>query len=597
MGLLEITTFSVAASARTDQTFVTVIDMMRVRYGAAFLIGPPWVKRHTVSCRQCSLLLPASFSTTAAAAVASPSVRIITYLTDVEGDAAYLDRYVNQSKVLHFTKSAPTKTFPYDECVDFSADNAVLVYGGDIWDRGGSDLYVIRQLLDLQKRHSGRVHFIMGNRDLNKMRILSELGVEGADLPQHKGVYWLRGTGRQGDPLLDDNQVSQTSAAERLKWILAQTMGSPEAFELRKKELQRETQDGQVTDDDVVASYRRSCHPTGEMGQYLQQAHLALRLGDILFMHGSLPLTQPIVKRACEEETVPKDFWKDFEFAMPWKKSESADPVPHSVDEWLAALETFVREHVAGWKSHVAHLEMDSGQTQHDVWSTKGGYDYSTSEKHYEMLLQYGMGWTPDGNRNPTVVYSSWLNNGFPSRFLPDASKPEDAMFAALVREFFISAGLQLILSGHQPHGDMPTRIQIGEAQNIICCDTSYSGDTIWWNEPGSKSRTNVGRGSGSSGRGNVAVSEVLIEQVTKTGDVMKVECHGTLSDGSTYDICHFPTNDDTVGQLARDELVPNKTPRERLWWVKAKFYEGSFLISSGEGFNVWNCVVEPKTQ
>lgn len=77
----------------------------------------------------------------------------------------------------------------------------------------------------------------------------------------------------------------------------------------------------------------------------------------------------------------------------------------------------------------------------------------------------------------------------------------------------------------------------------------------------------------------------------------MSVECHGTLSDGSTYDICHFPAEDDAVGRLAMDELVPSEAPCDRLWWVKAKFDDGSFLVSSGEGFNVWNCVVRPSSR
>lgn len=89
----------------------------------------------------------------------------------------------------------------------------------------------------------------------------------------------------------------------------------------------------------------------------------------------------------------------------------------------------------------------------------------------------------------------------------------------------------------------------------------------------------------------------MLIEQKAKTGEVMNISCHGTLSDGSSYDIRHFPTDDDAVGHLASEELVPKEAPRDKLWWVKAKFDDGSFLVSSGEGFNVWNCVVRPKTQ
>jgi hypothetical protein len=471
-------------SFTTFSFFGTSYIMVKLRCGAAFLMSRFRLQR---PCCQTSF----SFST-----------NIITYLTDIEGDAAYLNRHVQQSKVLHFVGTTPTAEFPYHERMDFIQDNSMLVYGGDIWDRGGSDLYTIRQLLDLSRRYEGRVHFILGNRDLNKMRILDEIGVSGAPLPKHDGVYWLRGTGRVGDPLLKDNkQVSCANAAERLKWILSQTMGSPDAFELRKQELQRHQQD-QVSDENVVDSYRRSCHPNGEMGQYLQQAHLALRLGNVLFVHGALPLTQSVLKQACHDDVSAQDFWNDFSFAMPWQEAREK-PVVSKPNEWLQALEQFAREHVHDWKDHVAQLE--KGETPHEIWSTRGGYRHSTLGNHFEALMQYGMGWTPDGNRNPTVVYSSWLNDGMPYRFLPKAL-PEDVKFAELTREFFKLGNLQLILSGHQPHGDMPTKIRIAEGQSILCCDTSYSGDTMWWNESEGENRTNIGRGSGSSGRGDVAV-------------------------------------------------------------------------------------------
>jgi hypothetical protein len=45
----------------------------------------------------------------------------------------------------------------------------MLVFGGDVWDQGGS-LYVIRQLLDFTTTLSGPRAFRNGNRDVNKMR-------------------------------------------------------------------------------------------------------------------------------------------------------------------------------------------------------------------------------------------------------------------------------------------------------------------------------------------------------------------------------------------------------------------------------------------
>ena len=145
----------------------------------------------------------------------------ITFLTDVEGDGHYFDRFIHRSKILGFRTIHPTfgpykkgnwnfgthdaSYFPYDKEVVFLNDpnnkNSMLVYGGDIWDKGGADFYVIRQLLSLHSRYPKRVHFLMGNRDINKLRIVDELDFgETKRLPKHKGVYWLRGTGLPGDP-------------------------------------------------------------------------------------------------------------------------------------------------------------------------------------------------------------------------------------------------------------------------------------------------------------------------------------------------------------------------------------------------------------
>jgi hypothetical protein len=223
-------------------------------------------------------------------------------------------------------------------------------------------------------------------------------------------------------------------------------------------------------------------------------------------LHGALPLTHSTLKQVCEQDVAVHDYWTDFKFAMPWVNQGITNNNPHSVDEWLEALEKFARDRVSKWQEYVTKLENEPGYPQDRVWSTRGGYNYWPSGQHYEDLMQYGMGWTPDGKRNPTVVYSSWLKNGLPHRFLPDVSSTEDAMYASLTAEFFKAASLQLIVSGHQPHGDMPMPIRIGESQCVLCCDTSYSADTIWWNQDEGECRMNVGRGSGSSGRGDVAV-------------------------------------------------------------------------------------------
>lgn len=310
--------------------------------------------------------------------------RLISFITDIEGDASYFDRFVEKSRILDFEPVEPSLAsdgaddscnykrgrnnldfFPYNKQVVFRKDVhyendnelPILVCGGDMWDKGGADLYVTRQLLSLQKRYGDdRVHFILGNRDINKMRIIQELGLDSVDegiedgininslatnsLPFHGGVYWLRGSGLVGDteliekaqeytvsssssgnnnddipPEYVEAMVPSLSAADRLKWMLKKTMGSPDAFELRRSELKQEmmfcskyssskkesddhdrtdellghdedneeNDHKEISDGDVVASYKISTHPVhGEMGSYLAKGKLAILLGSAM---------------------------------------------------------------------------------------------------------------------------------------------------------------------------------------------------------------------------------------------------------------------------------------------------------------------------
>jgi hypothetical protein len=571
--------------------------------------------------------------------------QIISYITDVEGDASYLDRYVRQSRVIQFVPVQPRYTtttdsslsslssssslfqgdfcscayFPYDHCLDFQQqqnyddddddddddDNpkGMLIFGGDIWDKGGSDLYVIRQLLDLKRRYPSRVHFLMGNRDINKMRVCQELGIDNDNtthtlLPHHDGFYWLRNLHlAKGGNADDESQwiPSRTNAVERLQFILSKTMGSPKAFELRRLELQREkeasitaiaatitaqqqqhgttsTTTSSVSDDDVVTSYRQSCHPiTGEIGNYLANATLALRIGQLFVVHGALPLTSEVLQRAITAEKAQggggdeaiKNFWKDLSFAMPWRttttlqhdnnnsnqeapcsttittppSSQEYSSARQAINDWMDALNAFAKQSIEHWKDNVrmsrinhddvAMITDDNNSNNNTpseksiIWATKGGY---SSQFPAYQLTQYGMGWMPNGKRNPTVVYSSWSVDGMPTRFFPNKKDQEDRMYVKLVREFFRQSGIKLILAGHQPQGDMPWPIRIQDDDDddddddanlqhdlgwVLCCDTSYSGDTVWINRqdtPKSSWRNNKGRGVGPGFRGDVAV-------------------------------------------------------------------------------------------
>ena len=387
-----------------------------------------------------------------------------------------------------------------------------------MWDKGGADLYVIRQLLCLHRRYPERVHFLMGNRDINKLRIVDELGVWNGDnskemLPSHKGVYWLRGTNLMGDP---DHAFSSvpSSRVERLKWMLQKTMGSVDAFELRRRELEKErtvitksmTTIGRnsltkdmlkipVTDEEVARSYMLSCDPNvGIMSEYLARAKLMVKFGSAIFMHGALPLSPQT---------------KHLQFPIPWLDSETKKKLhdrAYTLIDWINESNRFAADQIVEWQKFGMDIKQDHSMQRDEVWATAGGYsNKSTGGKMFGKLLQYGMNTTPDRTKNPSVVYNSWMKGGM----------PRTDMDHHCWYDFFHKHELQLLASGHQPVGDMPWPIQIYSNDNpaikfwILPCDTSFSGDTEWVvTDNCSRGTASFGRGSGSSGRGDVAVRQ-----------------------------------------------------------------------------------------
>ena len=296
----------------------------------------------------------------------SNSTYKISYMTDVEGDALYFKNFVNISSVLDYDNAS-------DQVVMCNR-NDHFVFGGDISDKGGSDLYVMRHLLSLKERYPNNVHFILGNRDINKMRIIQEIGYK-----RHKGCYWLKGSGKIGDPLIGNVPLDGVST---LKWMLQGTMGCPETFELRREELQQELGKSNISDEKVLESFVETCHPFGPLGRYLSSAKLALQIGKTLFVHGALPITDEVINNVKDD---PSSLWDDFNFAMPWNEDNGYKP-KIKFDEWMIQLNTFAEEEIQSWISK--YTQKPEKLTYSSIWAPQGGYRCSSAGG---SLMQYGM--------------------------------------------------------------------------------------------------------------------------------------------------------------------------------------------------------------
>lgn len=216
---------------------------------------------------------------------------MVLYLTDLEG---------RWDKLVDALEGCALAVLDGDRLV--LHPDVCLVYGGDTVDRGSASLRLVRCLVDAAARYGDRVVLLAGNRDINKLRLPRELGA----------------SPREGAP---------GPLPERLKWILARTMGAGNAFAHRAEEIGGD-------DDAVVRSFLDEVGDGGSLRAYLERAQLAYRWRDVLFVHGAVT---------------------DASFGQ----VPLAEPVD-GVDRWILALNRFYAAQMASYVANPTGFEHDA---------------------------------------------------------------------------------------------------------------------------------------------------------------------------------------------------------------------------------------------
>lgn len=179
----------------------------------------------------------------------------VAYFTDVEGQWAKFEGFLSGNPWVRWQSEGKLAVAP----------GARLVFGGDAIDRGSGARRLLTTLLDVKKRQPEQVVLIAGNRDINKLRLHTELS---------------------GEPLAQTPNELRSDRVALLRWIFAKTMGAPEGFTHRAQELEAE---GQPHDDDaVVDSFVEDVRPGGLLADYLAHCQLAHREDETLFVHGGV---------------------------------------------------------------------------------------------------------------------------------------------------------------------------------------------------------------------------------------------------------------------------------------------------------------------
>jgi hypothetical protein len=254
----------------------------------------------------------------------------IGYLSDIEGHWEYFLECVERSNVLDWEDAydcTPSVSSSLNEGggkikhvfkrLTLHGNNTHFVYGGDTVDKGPGDIRLVRALVSLKRRYPDRVHLLVGNRDLNKLRLPSELSVAdmNRDIDDIPGPFWDPSAKtlkeyleeiklhRRGGETNDANELN--TRAERLRYMLKYTLGCPDTFEFRREEIKilthifgeypprllethdvipigelgEEPSSFSVTDDAVVDSFLYEISKDGSLYQYLKLSQIGAVIG------------------------------------------------------------------------------------------------------------------------------------------------------------------------------------------------------------------------------------------------------------------------------------------------------------------------------
>jgi len=396
--------------------------------------------------------------------VTPPAAPHVAFITDVEGNWEYFLSFVEQSAALSL------RGILTDGSADVEIqDGWQLVFGGDAVDKGGKvggSVRFVVTMLRLKRKYGDRVTIILGNRDLNKMRITSELADEEelswerlADVP---GPYWVPPAKNEGGPKkyiearitkqkgktgnadevvpvpTDEELRAENTAFNRLKWMLEKTFGAAGEEERRRAELAVMEPDGvPISDEEVVASFVESVQPGGWMREYLKVGVLAAVIEGSLYVHGG------IVGSFSDGST-------DNLGCIPGMSERVAD-----VNTWVNQLNAWKSAQIANWELQPTYTKRPTCPE-----------DFTDDCRGGQAIMNYVTGGVGCG---PSVISGRHLDkSGMPKPLEPELCKRLKAV------------GIHRLVLGHTPHGNCPTIIQSGEADNgtsfvIVMADTSYS--------------------------------------------------------------------------------------------------------------------------
>eukprot|EP01064_Diplonema_japonicum_P039428 TRINITY_DN987_c3_g1_i1.p1 TRINITY_DN987_c3_g1~~TRINITY_DN987_c3_g1_i1.p1 ORF type:complete len:435 (+),score=68.91 TRINITY_DN987_c3_g1_i1:51-1355(+) len=337
----------------------------------------------------------------------------IEYLTDIEGDLQYFKTCVDRSSILSFSEDDGEHLCFTENPV---TQDLYFVFGGDLFDKGPGDIRLARMFVDFKDRHPDRVFWVLGNRDVNKLRFKLEV-TDGTDPPK---PFW--------DPKQIDYRTfledRPDTRVEKVKYILQYTMNAPKSFEYRREEMRIISNNPTLTPTDEAVSESFTVK-NQFLIEYLEKGCLILTLQNTLFVHGCVP-------------KAGLGFVPDLKLEFSHKGGDASKvPGKHygTLSEWCAALEDFKQKALNEYKTNQGNLG--------------------------RALMTFQI---TTGTVGKNIVVESWYSRGALSPPHSDVVK------------FFSENNITRVCTGHKPVGDTPLISPLSPSGAILfSMDTSMS--------------------------------------------------------------------------------------------------------------------------
>jgi hypothetical protein len=471
----------------------------------------------------------------------------IAFITDIEGSINFFNNAVAVSPLLTYNTTGN---------LTFTDNTSYFVFGGDLIDKGPHDTFLCQLLVTFKLKHPSRVHLLLGNRDLNKLRYAAELSDQdlARDISTIPKPHWDLSVPSihqylQSIATTTSSTLTQVNTkTNRLKWILLHTLGCRDTFEFRRQEIARETNNAHIADIQVTTSFITSVtDPTSYFRQFLNLGCIAVRLADTIFVHGALDINT--------FGFVPDSNTK---FEMPTSKSIGTHI--DNVDEWISAINNYL---TVGLKDFEQRPNWNATRT------SRGGESLMALQNRDAM---YGRSVvsncfsdggcittkTAEQQRNKKLIHAATDPHAFNKLY----SDP----FNTTVVNWLLKGGICRQVVGHKPSSDCPA-VLAGSVTGveIVSADTSFSDM------------------SAADNRGNAASAVTIYVDEKKGTSYLVIE--GVLHDGTEHR-AKFPTlkigMDGNGGSGEKVEIEGDEekdecgdpyvgTLVEDDWWVQTK--------------------------